>query len=544
MDSTNPVAAAAVPRGGPVASNVPTRLLTVAAAVVVTAGVAVVPISGSLTTPGQYAVATMAFAAVLWVTGALPLPVTALCVPVLLTVLGVYPDFTDAVAGFADPVVFLLLAGFVLAEALRAHGVDRRVALAVLVRFGTSPRRLVLGVMVATAMLSMVVSNTATVAMMVPVVLGIVDSVTDLTAVGPGANAGEEPGGADGEEARASNLQVGMLLGVAYAASLGGVGTLVGTPPNAIVVGQLGELVGREVTFVQWLAVGLPMVVVTLPVAWVLLTYVVYPPEQYDVGRARERAREELNSMGPLSTGGRRTVAVFAATAFLWVLGGLEFLFVGLLPPAWRVTLFGGTGTSLFGTAGHEGVLFYVLVGLLAVPALVVGGAAAWEDLVDIDWGTLLLLGGGISLANALSDTDATRWLAEVTLGPLEGAPVLFVLLAVVALVVAVGELASNTAMAAIVAPLLVNVGPAYAGALGTTAETASVLLAVTGAVAASYGFALPVATPPNAIVFGAGYVERDHMLRAGVLLDVVVVLLTTGLAYLLVLTLWPVVLG
>lgn len=508
------------------------RLLTVGAALAVTALVAVVPVPGSLTTVGQYAVATMAFAAILWVTGALPLPVTALCVPILLTVFGVYPDFADAVAGFADPVIFLLLAGFVLAEALQAHGVDRRVALVVLVRFGTSSRKLVLGVMLATALLSMVVSNTATVAMMVPIVLGIVESVTDLT----------EAGGEG--DARASNLQVAMLLGVAYAASIGGVGTLVGTPPNAIVVGQLSELVGREVTFVQWLAIGLPMVVVTLPVAWFLLTYVVYPPGRHDVDRARERARAELRSMGPLSPQGRRTVVVFVATAFLWLLGGFEFLFADLLPPAWRVTLFGGSGASVFGAGGHEGLLFYVLVGLLAIPVLVASGAAAWEDLVDIDWGTLLLLGGGISLANALADTEATRWLAEVTLGPLEGTPVLLVLLAVVALTVAVGELASNTAMAAILAPLLINVGPAYAEALGTTAETASVLLAITGAIAASYGFALPVATPPNAIVFGAGYVERDHMLRAGVLLDVVVVLLTTGVAYLLVRTLWPVVLG
>ena len=512
-------------------SNSTSRLPILGAALIVTALVAVAPIGGSLTVEGQYAVATMAFAAILWVTGALPLPVTALCVPVLLTALGVYPDFGDAVAGFADPVIFLLLAGFVLAEALQAHGVDRRIALAILVRFGTSARGLVLGVMLATALLSMVVSNTATVAMMVPVVLGVVESVTDLTEDGT-------------EGADATNLQVAMLLGIAYAASLGGVGTIIGTPPNAIVVGQLGELVGREVTFVQWLAVGLPMVAVTLPVAWFLLTYVVYPPGRYDVDRARERAREELRSMGPLSSRGRRTVAIFAATAALWFLGGLEFLFEPYLPSAWRVTLFGGTGTSLFGSGGHEGVLFYVLVGLCAIPALVASGAAAWDDLVDIDWGTLLLLGGGISLANALADTDATRWLADVTLGPVEGAPILLVLLVVVALTVAVGELASNTAMAAILAPLLVEVAPAYAGTLGTDPGTASVLLAVTGAIAASYGFALPVATPPNAIVFGTGYVGREQMLRAGVMLDVVVVLLTTGVAYLLVRTVWPVVLG
>lgn len=135
----------------------------------------------------------------------------------------------------------------------------------------------------------------------------------------------------------------------------------------------------------------------------------------------------------------------------------------------------------MLGTVGHQGVLFYVLVGLLAVPALVVSGGAAWDDLLDIDWGTLLLLGGGISLANALADTNATKWLAEVTFGSFAGSSVIAVLVVVVTMTIVVGELASNTAMAALLAPLLVNIGPAYAAALGTSSEVASVLLAVTG---------------------------------------------------------------
>nr|WP_225316442.1 MULTISPECIES: DASS family sodium-coupled anion symporter [Haloferax] len=505
----------------------------IAAAVIVTAVVATVPTTDSLTVAGQYAIATMVFAAILWVTGALPLPLTALLIPIVLTVFGVYPDFGDAVAGFANPVIFLLLAGFMLAEAFQAHDIDRRIAYSILIRFGTTARGLVLGVMVATALLSMLISNTATVAMMVPIVLGIVESVTDLTRLDEGRTS-----------SRASNLQIGMLLGTAYAASLGGVGTLIGTPPNVIVVGQISELLGYEITFVDWLAIGLPMVIVTLPVAWVLLTYVVYPPEQFDVSYARTRARSELQSMGSLSNQGRRTVAIFAVTASLWLLGGFGFLFADVLPRPWYVTLFGGAETNVFGTIGHEGLLFYVLVGLLAVPTLVISGATTWDDLIDIDWGTLLLLGGGISLANALADTNATAWLAEVTLGSLEGTPIVVVLLVMITMVVVVGELASNTAMAAIIAPLLINIGPMYAEALGTSTELASVLLAVTGAIAASYGFALPVATPPNAIVFGTGYIERDHMLRAGALLDGVVILLTTGIAYLLIRFLWPLVLG
>ena len=206
-----------------------TRISTVVVATLVTAIIATVPLSESLTTAGQYAVATMAFAAILWVTGALPLSLTALTIPILLTAFGVYPDFADAVAGFADPVIFLLLAGFMLAEAFKTHGIDRRIALSILVRFGSSSRGLVLGVMIASALLSMLISNTATVAMMVPIVIGIVGSITDLTT--PDLSASD-----------ASNLQISMLLGIAYAASLGGVGTLIGTPPNAIVVGQLNHV--------------------------------------------------------------------------------------------------------------------------------------------------------------------------------------------------------------------------------------------------------------------------------------------------------------
>jgi sodium-dependent dicarboxylate transporter 2/3/5 len=504
-------------------------LLVLVGAIIATAGTAIAPLGPELSVGGQYAIATMVFAAVLWITGALPLPVTALLVPVLLAGLGVYRELEDALLGFADPVVFLLLAGFVLAEALSAHGIDRRIALRILVRVGTSPRRLVLAVMLATALLSMMISNTATTAMMIPIAIGLVGQVAEIRA--------EE------DAAGASNFQVAMLLGTAYAASLGGVGSLIGTPPNVIVVGQLQELVGVRISFVEWFAIGLPMVSVTLPIAWYLLV-LVYPPEFQEIGNARQQARAELANAGPLDPAGRRVVGIFALTASLWLLGGLGFLVRGWLPSAWYTTLFGGTGTTVFGTTGHQGVLYYVIVGLLAVPALVVSGTMEWEDVTGIDWGTLILLGGGISLANALVETNATVWLADVTLGSLTGTPILVVLVAIIGMTVLVGELASNTAMAAILAPLLVSIGPAYSTAMGTSDTMASVYLALVGAVAASYGFALPVATPPNAIAYGAGYVTRSHMLRAGVLLDVVVILLSTGVLWLLLQFVWPLVIG
>lgn len=497
-------------------------------ALVGTAVIAVGPLFPSLSPAGRYALATMFFAAVLWVTEALPLPVTALCIPILLSVFGVHPTFAAGVVGFADPVIFLLLAGFMLARTLQKYGIDRRVAFHLVHRLGTSPRRLVLALMVATALLSMVISNSATTAMMVPVALGVARQVSGTPTPVERAPAPVT-----------SNMEIAALLGTAYAASIGGVGTLIGTPPNAIVVSQLFARLGYRITFVDWLLVGLPLVAVSLPLAWYLLTFRIYPPDVDDVSEMREHARETLETMGSLDAKGRRVVYITAATAGLWILGGLGSVFAPYLPATWHTTLFGGSGESIFGT-GHQGLLYFVVVGLLAVPALVVAGTVEWDDLADIDWGTLLLLGGGISLANALSETDAVGWLADVTFGSLVGVPLAVLVLTIVVVTILFGELASNTAIAAIFAPLLISLGPRYASSLGTSAETASVFLAITGAVAASFGFALPVATPPNAIVFGTGRMDKDHMLRAGVVLDVVLALVVTAVLLALFALVWP----
>ncbi|WP_232700697.1 SLC13 family permease [Halobacterium wangiae] len=498
------------------------------AAAVAFVAVATAPLSG-LATAGQYALATAAFAGTLWVTGGLPLPVTALTIPVLLTAFGVFPTVDAAVAGFADPILFLLLAGFVLAEALQKHGTDRRIAYHVLAAVGTSPHRIVFAVMLATAVLSMVVSNSATTAMMVPVAVSIADRVVADVEAG-------EP-----TTASRSNFRLALVLGVPYAATIGGVGTLIGTPPNAILVSQLAEQLAYTITFVEWLVIGVPFVVVGLPVTWYVLV-TVYPPEVTDASSARVEARRYLRETGAPSTAERRVILVTAATAGLWLLGGLAFLFEGVLPAEWHATLFGGSGGHLFGSGGHQGALYYVVVGLAAIPALSIADVLEWEDVQRIDWGTIVLLGGGITLANALAATNATRWLAEGAVGSVAGAPLLVVALAVAAATIAVSEIASNTAMAAISIPVLIAMGPQYAGTLGSDPATASIFLAVTGGLAASFGFALPVATPPNAIAFGTGEMTKDDMLRPGLVLDVAMAVVTALLAYGLFTVVWPVV--
>ncbi|WP_336038011.1 SLC13 family permease [Halobacterium yunchengense] len=515
------------------------RLGVFAVAIAVTAAIALAPTPAGLSLEGQYAIATMAFAAILWVTGALPLAVTALSIPVLLTGLGVFGSLDDALAPFADHLIFLFVAGFMLANALQKYDIDRRIALWIMARLGSSPRKLILAVMLATAFLSMWVSNTATSAMMTPIAVGVLAQVVgreDLAEAGDG-----DP---------TTNIQIATLLGTAYGASVGGVGTLIGTPPNAVVAGVLNDQLGYEIGFADWLLIGLPIVAVTLPIVWYVLTFRLFPPEVDDVSDAREEAREYLRQEGDLGARGRRVAYIFATTAGLWVLGGLGgpvwwlFETVGLGADTANVlhtTLFGGDGRTLFGAhGGYQGLLYYVMVGLYAVPALVLADTAEWEDLVDIDWGTILLFGGGLSLASAFASSGATRWVAETVFDGLTGMPIVVVVAAVVLLVIFLTEMTSNTATATIIVPVLVSIGSVLAATLGLAEESAAVFLSVSGAIAASFAFALPVATPPNAIVFGSGYLEQRDMMRAGVVLNLLMTAVLTGFIWLLFQFVWP----
>jgi sodium-dependent dicarboxylate transporter 2/3/5 len=412
--------------------------------------------------------------------------------------------------------------------------------------------------MLATAFLSMWVSNTATSAMMLPIALGVLAQVIGRDEIAaPDANPTEDIEDVDGDSAAsldgagATNFQRSLLLGTAYAASVGGVGTLIGTPPNAILAGQLNSILGYEISFADWLLIGMPVVIITLPLVWALLTMVLYPPRITDVTGAREQARQELEDEGALSPRGKRVAYIFAATAALWVIGGLgdgvQYLMdqgILPLPQTWFNTLYGTSeGMTVFGIRGHQGALYYVMVGMLAIPALVLSDTADWDDLVDIDWGTILLFGGGIALADALAATGATEWIADVVFTSLTGAPIVLVVAIIVLLVIFLTEMTSNTATSTIIVPILIGIGGVFAATLGLPAEAASIFLAVSGAIAASFAFALPVATPPNAIVFGSGYLEQKDMMKAGIILNIIMTVVLTGLIWLLFQFVWPYVL-
>lgn len=425
-----------------------------------------------------------ALMALWWITEAVPIPATAMLPVVLLPLLGV-SDVGDAAAPYANPVIFLFLGGFVLAAALARSNLHYRLALGVVALVGAGPRRLIGGFMLATALLSMAVSNTATVVMLLPMAL----SVIELR---------ERDGRADPAFATA------LLLGLAYAASIGGIGTLIGTPPNALLAGFLEQTHGIRVGFVQWMAFGVPFVVLALPTTWWLLTRVLHPVE----GGTREGVdvvARELRALGPPSRAERLVGTIAALTAAAWVFRPLlERVLPGL---------------------SDAGIAMATAVALFAVPAGLRQPLVDWEDVRQIPWDVLVLFGGGLSLAEAISRTGLAAWIGE-SLGGIGAWPLVVVVALVTTVVIFLTELTSNTATSAAFLPVAASL------ATGIGADVTA--LAIPVAVAASCAFMMPVATPPNAIVYGSGRLTIATMARAGLVLNLLAVVLVTALTLLL----------
>jgi solute carrier family 13 (sodium-dependent dicarboxylate transporter), member 2/3/5 len=397
----------------------------------------------------------------LWVTQALPLPVTALAVPLLAVASGLLPA-RQALAPFAHPVIFLFLGGFALAAALRQQGLDRALVGAVLQLAGGRRRLAILMLAGLTALLSMWMSNTATVALMLPLALGLLALEEDQADAAPPVRE-----------------RAFVLLALAYSASIGGMATLIGSPPNAIAAGQAG------ISFAQWLAIGGPLALLMWPLMLGVLALLLRPRLS---GRIAV-ARETLDWTRPRIV----TAAVFAMAVAGWVLGG-------------------PLGAALGIAADMDTV-----VALAAILALAAGGALDWSALErHVQWGVLLLFGGGLALGEVMSGSGASRFLAQALLGWLQEAPLPLVVLGVVAFVVFLTELVSNTASAALLLPLLLPV----AGAMGLP----PVAMAAAIGISASCAFMLPVATPPNAMVFGTGQVASTTMMRCGFWLNLMAI--------------------
>jgi sodium-dependent dicarboxylate transporter 2/3/5 len=439
----------------------------------------------------------------------------------------------DAAAPFAHPLIFLFLGGFLLALAMERWRLHRRIALAVVLRLGTRPVRLVAGFMVASALLSMWISNTATAMLMLPIGLSLVDLVRRSVRGAGGSEAGAEPGDGEGEEAAAgigdpdapgARFALCLMLGIAYGASLGGMGTLIGTPTNALLAAFLADGYGFEIAFVDWLAIGVPIVVVGLPLILWVLTRWVYPIRLREVPGGRAFIRSELDRLGAASSAEKRVAVLFVLTAAAWI--GRPLL-ARWLP--------GITDPGIAMTAALA--LFVVPAGKSAASGAADGSEAGAGPLLDwhtarrLPWGVLLLFGGGLSLAAAIRDTGLADWIGASMHG-LAALPAPLIVGTVMAVILLLTELTSNTATAAAFLPVLASM----AGGLGLD----PLELLVPATLAASCAFMLPVATPPNAIIYGSGMVSVPQMARAGIWLNLLFLLVIGLAAWLLV----PLVLG
>ena len=447
-------------------------------------------------TPEAWAVAGIALMmATWWVTEPVPIPVTAM-LPMVLFPLGGVASIGEATASYAHPIVFLFLGGFILALGMERTGLHRRLAFAMIGALGFSPSRLIAAFLIATASLSMWVSNTATALMVLPIAVSIVALIPDDQKERPAMRA----------------FATALLLAVAYGATTGGKGTLIGTPPNAFLAAFVEQSYGITIGFGQWMLIGVPIVVLALPLVYFVLTRGAFRVDSTALEGVAGMIESEKSALGRLSRGELTVALVFGVTALAWI---TRPWLTGFIPGL------SDTGIAIVGAS----LLFLLPAGNGTADRVM-----DWPTCSKIPWGVLLLFGGGLSLAARIQSTGLSAWLGNQAeaLGSLP----LFLLIASLALgILLLTELTSNTATAATFLPVVA----AIAIKLGLN----PLLLLVPTALAANSSYMMPVGTPPNAIVYGSGRIELNDMVKTGLWLNLILVPLIT----LIVLLLGPMVL-
>jgi sodium-dependent dicarboxylate transporter 2/3/5 len=466
--------------------------------------------TAQLSAAGRATLAMVVWMACWWMTEAVDIEVTALLPLTCFPLFGIAP-IALAAQPYASDVIYLFLGGFVIGLAIERWGLDRRIAFFTLRLTGPRPGAMVAGFMAATAFLSMWISNTACAAMMVPIAVSVIDLVM-RSRTGRGLR---EAGGIPQDRVDERNFAVCLLLSVAYASSIGGIATIIGSPPNGIASRFITQTYGTEVTFLDWMAIGATFTVLFLPLAWLILTRVLLPVSFPEVPGGREMIAAEYARLGPLNRGEWVTLGVFAGAAFLWIFGGL---LRGVVV----------AGARPFSGLTDTGVAMLAALALFLVPVDRENGTRAmdWQTAVNLPWGVLILFGGGLSLAAAVEANGVSAFIGESTRG-LAVLPPLALLLAIVAMTVFLSEVTSNTAQVATMTPVLAAMAPA----LGLDPKT----LVVVCAIAASSAYMMPVGTPPNAIVFGTGLIRMPQMVRAGFVLNVVGIVVITALGWWLI---------
>lgn len=456
------------------------------------------PSPEGLTPEAWRTAAVTSLMAIWWISEAIPIYATALVPIILFPFLGI-TDIGGATTPYANPIIYLFLGGFFLAIAMERWQLHRRIALSIVLRSGVKSTSIIFGFMMASAMLSMFVSNTATAIMMLPIAISILDLTKDAT------------------EYERRNFQIVLILAIAYGCNIGGMGTLIGSPPNALLAGFFMENYGFEVSFLDWMIVGVPIVIISLPLVFLLLTRFIYPIHLPELKGGKAFIQGELTAMGRVTAQETMVGMVFFITASLWIIRP----FISEWIP----------GLSDAGIAIGSAVVLFLLPSLDESQRSLL----SWNDTKRMPWGVLILFGGGLSMASAISGSGLAQWIGQ-NLTVLGQWPTVMLIIGVVSLMIFLTELTSNTASTAAFLPIIASL------ALGLGENPLLLAMAVT--LAASCAFMLPVATPPNAIVYGTERITIPQMARAGLWVNLLFIGLITLVAYVLVMWWFGIELG
>tara|TARA_B100001057_G_scaffold109351_2_gene107273 strand:+ start:1580 stop:3052 length:1473 start_codon:yes stop_codon:yes gene_type:complete len=437
--------------------------------------------------------------AIWWITEALPISVTAL-LPMILFPLTGGMELADTTASFGHKLVFLTMGGFMIAIAIEKWNLHKRIALNIIYLIGTDIRKIILGFMLATAFLSMWISNTATSVMMLPIGIVIIKQLKDNS---------------EGSGYKSNTFAKALMLSIAYSASIGGVSTLIGTPTNMVMAGAISQIYGYEISFIDWFIFGFPLSMLLLFFSWFYLTRIAFSLKEISFTRGREEISELRRGLGSFTYEQKVVSFVFVAAAICWITK--NFLLKNIFPNIddTIIAIFFATILFMINTKDKKGKIL------------------KWKDTLNLPWGVLLLLGSGMSFAKAVDSSGLSIWVGNQI--SVFGTMNLFLLIILLVTVVNfLTEIASNMATIAMMLPILAPICLEF--------DLHPYVLMVAASVSASCAFMLPVATPPNAVVFGSGYLNMPDMVKKGFLLNVSSIIIITIMVYFLLPILWELV--
>ena len=448
-----------------------------------------------LSSAGVAVLASTAWIAIWWITEALPISVTALLPIVLFPLTGAL-DLTATTAAFGHKYIFLYIGGFLLAIAIERWNLHRRIALIIINLIGAGISKIILGFMLATAFLSMWISNTATTVMMLPIGMAIISQLTDHP---------------DTPEDENSIFGKALMLAIAYAASIGGIATLIGTPPNLVLAGVVHENYGIEISFAQWFKFGFPISIIMLFIAWYYLTKIRFKFKFDAFPGGQTEIKRLLTQLGKIGHEEKLVLFVFIITAVAWISRSILQKYIPAIDDT-IIAMIAGISLFLIPTKNKTRKVL------------------TWEEAVKLPWGILLLFGGGMALAAGFKESGLALWLGS-QMTSLAGLPLLLLLFILITCVNFLTEITSNLATTAMLLPIL--------AAMAITIGVHPYYLLVAATVAASCAFMLPVATPPNAVVFGSGYLKIPDMVKTGIWLNLISILILSLFVYFVLPRLW-----